>query len=195
MFRVIRGIPPDWEGAPESSLRAMWGRIALATVSGVLLAAAGCGGDDETKPRPSKSAKRLHERSAEFHRKGEAICREVAREAAVLARGIVHGDPVAAMARIVEAEERLNRRLAALEPPSSRAARLQRRVVGINRASHRVTERLYASVQQGVPFLAAVAEERRPSRRLARRSNPLFKRLGLPSCTTSELGVLARGYY
>ena len=167
----------------------------VALIALTLLAAAGCGGDDESEPRPSKSAKQFRERSAEFHRKGEAICHELAREAAALARGIVHGDPVAAVARIAEAEARLNRRFAALQPPSPKAARLHRRAVAANRASHRITERMYARVQQGVPFLQAMAEEKAHWRPLAKRSNRLAKRLGLPSCTGSELRVLARGYY
>ena len=160
--------------------------------AGTLLLA-GCGDDDERKPRSSQTSKRFHARAAKFHRQGTAICHRAAREAAGLTRALLRGEGAAAMSRYLEIEERLNRRFAALAPPSRKAARLQRRAVRLNRAGHRMSERIYARVQQGEPFLEAIAAETREARRLGRRSDRLVKRLGLPDCTRSEFEVLVRG--
>ena len=192
LFRVLQGIPPEWEVTPESSLRDVRGRAVLLIAAGTLLLAS-CGEDDESNPGASKSSERFHAKAAKFHRQGTAICHRAAREAAAFARAILRGEGDSALPRYLEIEERLNRRFAELDPPSRRAARLHRRAVRLNNTGHRMSERIYTRTQQGSSLLEAIAAESSKSRRLARRGDRLIERLGLPDCTSTEFEALVRG--
>jgi hypothetical protein len=142
-----------------------------AALAAIVVAAAGCGGDDDGS-------------AGDYRDEANAICRDAEGKIEDLGVPSSAEDLGRYLREGLEISREYNREFEALEPPSELGAE-HHRLVELSRRAERLTEPLVDEVTTGDPAALKSLQRALPKlERIGRQSNTLARRMDLPDCVT-----------